>query len=86
MNTKSINQAYAFETRQRSVAPISATFQGRAVSMVGFLPAGSGATVAKPIGGTSATAVKPIAGTWHKPVAFGTTVSTDPRLRRTSPL
>ena len=77
MNTKTVKPAYAFETLQRSLTPIAMTSQGRAVSTGGFAPVGTGATVIKPIGGTSAT--------WHKPFALGT-VTTDPRLRRTSPL
>ena len=76
MNTKTVKPTYAFETRQRSLAPVATTFQGRAVPMGGFTPVGTGTPVAKPMGGSSAP--------WHTAIALGTT--TDPRLRRTSPL
>jgi hypothetical protein len=76
MNTKTVNPTYAFETRQRSLAPVVTTFQGRSVSMRGFTPVGTGAPVAKLVGGISAPG--------HTAIALGTT--TDPRLRRTSPL
>ncbi|HWJ85286.1 MAG TPA: hypothetical protein VNR62_07655 [Cellulomonas sp.] len=75
MTNMTVKQTYAFEPRQRSLAPVATTLQGRPVSTGWFISAGfTSAHVTKPIGGTTA----------KSPVTALT--STDPRLHRTSPL
>ncbi|MEN0129396.1 MAG: hypothetical protein AAGC49_08145 [Brevundimonas sp.] len=79
MNTKTVKPMSAFDARQRSLAATAFKFQGRAVSIGGY-----------PVAGTLVHAVKPVGvkqATWQNPARpLGTTGTTDPRLRRTSPL